>query len=74
MHCKICLKQHKKMMFSTQRVNICGICVRQLNDNNTCAQVAYDFYKEKLKIGINRRIEKDLSSDDPWRKNQALID
>ena len=69
--CRICLHTFKSLKFQTEHIAICTRCVGSLNRSPVPAKNAEAELAEMLARGMQRNAERDLLSDEEWKRRKA---
>lgn len=69
--CRICLRNFKSLKFQTKCIEICTRCVTTLNESPEPAGNAEARFAGKLARGMQRTAERDLKSDEEWKRRRA---
>ena len=69
--CRICQHSVKSLKFQTEHIGICTRCVNTLNGSSEPARNAEERLAEKLGRGMQRNAERDLHSDEDWKRQKA---
>lgn len=69
--CRICQHTFKSLKFQSEHINICTRCVNTLNESPEPARSAEARFAEKLARGMQRNAERDLTSDEEWKRRKA---
>src|SRR5690606_36230073 len=69
--CRICQQTFKFLKFQTEHIDICSRCVNSLNKSPEPAKNAEARFSEKLKRGMQRNAERDLRSEEGWKRQKA---
>lgn len=69
--CRICQHTFKSLKFQTEHIDICTRCVNTLNESPEPAKNAEARFAEKLARGMQRNAERDLKSDEEWKRRKA---
>jgi 5-methylcytosine-specific restriction endonuclease McrA len=71
LRCKICLRDLKKLKFNTPRMKICGTCVKSLNNYREVAKRSYEIFADRLKVGMEIRLNAELNNPIIWQQERA---
>ena len=69
--CRICQHTFKSLKFQTEHIDICTRCVGSLNRSPVPAKNAEAELAEMLARGMQRNAERDLLSDEEWKRRKA---
>lgn len=69
--CRICKHTFKTLRFQTEHIDICTRCVNTLNESPEPASKAQGRLAEMLARGMRRNAERDLESEEDWRRRKA---
>ena len=69
--CRICKHAFKALRFQTEHIDICTRCVNTLNESPEPASKAQARLSEMLARGMRRNAERDLESEEDWKRRKA---